>query len=139
LLSELFLPCSGMHSPIRANRYPLTTITGAQRASGQTHSRARSTRIAERASASAFSRGSTLERGQSAQRVARSCHDDWNGVFVPAVVGWFLGDQQRADFPLHRARESRVQLGLCAGFQYVETKPKRAHRLPHLLDQQFAD
>ena len=42
LLSELFLPCSGMHSPIRANRYPLTTITGAQRASGQTHSRARS-------------------------------------------------------------------------------------------------
>src|SRR4029077_16997575 len=30
------------HSPIRANRYPLTTITGAQRASGQTHSRARS-------------------------------------------------------------------------------------------------
>src|SRR5262249_22309045 len=36
------LPCSGMHSPIRANRYPLTTITGAQRASGQTHSRARS-------------------------------------------------------------------------------------------------
>src|SRR6476469_7942448 len=42
LLSELFLPCSGMHSPIRANRYPLATITGAQRASGQTHSRARS-------------------------------------------------------------------------------------------------
>jgi hypothetical protein len=42
LLSELFLPCSRMHSPIRANRYPLTTITGAQRASGQTHSRARS-------------------------------------------------------------------------------------------------
>src|SRR6516162_11881627 len=42
LLSELFLPCSGIHSPIRANRYPLTTITGAQRASGQTHSRARS-------------------------------------------------------------------------------------------------
>src|SRR5499427_5309715 len=42
LLSKLFLPCSGMHSPIRANRYPLTTITGAQRASGQTHSRARS-------------------------------------------------------------------------------------------------
>jgi hypothetical protein len=42
LLSELFLPCSGMHSPSRANRYPLTTITGAQRASGQTHSRARS-------------------------------------------------------------------------------------------------
>src|SRR5215470_4625791 len=42
LLSELFLTCSGMHSPIRANRYPLTTITGAQRASGQTHSRARS-------------------------------------------------------------------------------------------------
>src|SRR6266566_640889 len=42
LLSELFLPCSGMHSSIRANRYPLTTITGAQRASGQTHSRARS-------------------------------------------------------------------------------------------------
>src|ERR1700745_2302607 len=42
LLSELFLPCSGMLSPIRANRYPLTTITGAQRASGQTHSRARS-------------------------------------------------------------------------------------------------
>src|SRR5437763_13180327 len=42
LLSELFLPCSGMHSPIRANRHPLTTITGAQRASGQTHSRARS-------------------------------------------------------------------------------------------------
>src|SRR5213080_4212761 len=42
LLSELFLPCSGMHSPVRANRYPLTTITGAQRASGQTHSRARS-------------------------------------------------------------------------------------------------
>src|SRR6516165_7418307 len=42
LLSGLFLPCSGMHSPIRANRYPLTTITGAQRASGQTHSRARS-------------------------------------------------------------------------------------------------
>src|SRR6187401_2129274 len=42
LLSELFLSCSGMHSPIRANRYPLTTITGAQRASGQTHSRARS-------------------------------------------------------------------------------------------------
>jgi len=42
LLSELFLPCSGMHSPIWANRYPLTTITGAQRASGQTHSRARS-------------------------------------------------------------------------------------------------
>src|SRR5215471_14801179 len=42
LLSEIFLPCSGMHSPIRANRYPLTTITGAQRASGQTHSRARS-------------------------------------------------------------------------------------------------
>src|SRR5262247_105841 len=42
LLSELFLPCSGMHSPIRANRYPLTTITGAQRASGQTHSLARS-------------------------------------------------------------------------------------------------
>src|SRR5438093_9703430 len=42
LLSELFLPCSGMHSPIRANRYPLTTITGTQRASGQTHSRARS-------------------------------------------------------------------------------------------------
>src|SRR5215472_5574936 len=42
LLSELFLPCCGMHSPIRANRYPLTTITGAQRASGQTHSRARS-------------------------------------------------------------------------------------------------
>jgi hypothetical protein len=42
LLSELFLPCSGMHSPIRANRYPLTTITGAQRTSGQTHSRARS-------------------------------------------------------------------------------------------------
>src|SRR5262249_52305439 len=39
---KLFLPCSGMHSPIRANRYPLTTITGAQRASGQTHSRARS-------------------------------------------------------------------------------------------------
>jgi len=38
----LFLPCSGMHSPIRANRYPLTTITGAQRASGQTYSRARS-------------------------------------------------------------------------------------------------
>jgi hypothetical protein len=34
LLSEL-LPCSGMHSPIRANRYPLTTITGAQRASDQ--------------------------------------------------------------------------------------------------------
>jgi hypothetical protein len=31
-----------MHSPIRANRYPLATITGAQRASGQTHSRARS-------------------------------------------------------------------------------------------------
>ena len=31
LLSELFLPCSGMHSPIRANPYPLTTITGAQR------------------------------------------------------------------------------------------------------------
>ena len=27
---------------MRANRYPLTTITGAQRASGQTHSRARS-------------------------------------------------------------------------------------------------
>src|SRR6516164_7980753 len=42
LLSELFLPCSGKHSPMRANRYPLTTITGAQRASGQTHSRARS-------------------------------------------------------------------------------------------------
>src|SRR5215510_6852676 len=42
LLSELFLPCSRMHSPIWANRYPLTTITGAQRASGQTHSRARS-------------------------------------------------------------------------------------------------
>jgi hypothetical protein len=42
LLSELFLPCSGMHSPVRANRHPLTTITGAQRASGQTHSRARS-------------------------------------------------------------------------------------------------
>src|ERR1044072_2311538 len=42
LLSELFLPCSGMYSPIRANRYPLATITGAQRASGQTHSRARS-------------------------------------------------------------------------------------------------
>src|SRR5215470_14074916 len=42
LLSELFLPCCGMHSPIRANRYPLTTITGAQRASGQTHPRARS-------------------------------------------------------------------------------------------------
>src|ERR1700741_2131090 len=42
LLSELFLPCSGMHSPSRANRYPLTTITGAQRACGQTHSRARS-------------------------------------------------------------------------------------------------
>src|SRR5262245_55844524 len=42
LLSELFLPCSGMHSPIRANRYPLTTITGAQRASAQPHSRARS-------------------------------------------------------------------------------------------------
>src|SRR5215510_15638854 len=42
LLSKLFLPCSGMHSPIRAKRYPLTTITGAQRASGQTHSRARS-------------------------------------------------------------------------------------------------
>jgi hypothetical protein len=42
LLSELFLPCSGMHSPIWANRYPSTTITGAQRASGQTHSRARS-------------------------------------------------------------------------------------------------
>src|SRR5262249_46388127 len=41
-LSELFLPCSGKHSPMRANRYPLTTITGAQRASGQTHSRARS-------------------------------------------------------------------------------------------------
>src|SRR5262249_17843702 len=40
LLSELFLPCSGTPSPIRANRYPLTTITGAQRASGQTHSRA---------------------------------------------------------------------------------------------------
>src|SRR5262249_27938421 len=38
----LFLPCSGKHSPMRANRYPLTTITGAQRASGQTHSRARS-------------------------------------------------------------------------------------------------
>jgi hypothetical protein len=31
-----------MHSPVRANRHPLTTITGAQRASGQTHSRARS-------------------------------------------------------------------------------------------------
>jgi hypothetical protein len=30
-----------MHSPLWANRYPLTTITGAQRASGQTHSRAR--------------------------------------------------------------------------------------------------
>src|SRR6516165_9650550 len=42
LLSELFLPCSGMYSPVRANRHPLTTITGAQRASGQTHSRARS-------------------------------------------------------------------------------------------------
>src|SRR5215470_2939602 len=42
LLSELFLPCSGKHSPMRANRCPLTTITGAQRASGQTHSRARS-------------------------------------------------------------------------------------------------
>src|ERR1700752_3046130 len=42
LLSELFVPCSGMHSPMRANRYPLTTITGAQRASGQPHSRARS-------------------------------------------------------------------------------------------------
>src|SRR5262245_37936695 len=42
LLSELFLPCSRMRSPIWANRYPLTTITGAQRASGQTHSRARS-------------------------------------------------------------------------------------------------
>src|SRR5262249_21360132 len=42
LLSKLFLPRSGMHSPIRANRYPLTTITGAQTASGQTHSRARS-------------------------------------------------------------------------------------------------
>src|SRR6266700_5335112 len=42
LLSELFLPCSGMHSPIRANRYPLTTISGSQSASGQTHSRARS-------------------------------------------------------------------------------------------------
>jgi hypothetical protein len=41
LLSELFLPCSRMHSPLWANRYPLTTITGAQRASGQTHSRAR--------------------------------------------------------------------------------------------------
>src|SRR5215813_10547155 len=41
LLSELFLSCSRMHSPIWANRYPLTTITGAQRASGQTHSRAR--------------------------------------------------------------------------------------------------
>jgi uncharacterized membrane protein YphA (DoxX/SURF4 family) len=39
LLSELFLPCSGMHSPVRANRHPLTTITGAQRASGQTHPR----------------------------------------------------------------------------------------------------
>ena len=42
LLSELFLPCSGKHSPMRANRCPLTTITGAQRASGQTHLRARS-------------------------------------------------------------------------------------------------
>ena len=61
-----------------------------------------------------------------------------NDMFVPAVVGWFLGDQERADSPLHRVRESRAQLALCTSFQYIEAKAERAPRLPHLLDQQLS-
>src|SRR5262245_2802158 len=64
----------------------------------------------------------------------RQRHD----MFVPTVVGWFLGDQERADSPLHRARESLVQLALCTSFQYIKTKPERAHGLPHVLDQQLS-
>src|SRR5262249_14157223 len=38
---KLYLACSRMRSPLSRQRQPLTTITGAQRASGQTHSRVR--------------------------------------------------------------------------------------------------
>src|SRR5262249_45604444 len=59
-------------------------------------------------------------------------------VFVPGVVGWFRCDQERTDSPLHRARESRIQLALCASFQHIEAKPERVNRRPHLLDQQLS-
>ena len=42
LLIEFYLPCSRICAPNLGSRHPLTTITGARRASGQTHSRARS-------------------------------------------------------------------------------------------------
>src|SRR6516164_11500406 len=96
LLSELFLPCSGMHSPIRANRYPLTTITGAQRASGQTHSRARS----HQGDADLRADRSTAYL-VSCIRV-RSAH----GNSLDHLVG--AGKQRRRNFDAQRTRGRRI-------------------------------